>query len=1071
MKSKATILLVFVLFSCTNLQKLHGQESDSEVIMLRIDSLHSVSLQLSDAGNVDEALALNREVETMVLERFGRESAVYGECRLFKGLICRLNGEFDKSIQLHLEALNIFEITLGKKHPNYATTLYGLGALYNYLSKYEKAEGYYLECKKIQEKTLGKKHPQYATILNNLGALYGEMGQYEKAEEYYLECKNIEEKTFGKKRPTYALTLNNLGNLYTSIRQYLKAEKYFLECKEIREKSLGKEHPDYSTSLNNLGALYNSIGQYEKAEKYFLECKKIREKSLGKEHPDYATSLNNLGALYNSIGQYEKAEKYFLECKEIEEKIFGKERPTYALTLNNLGALYRLMRQYEMAEEYYLECKEILIKTQGKDDPFYATTLNNLGTLYKSMGQYEKAERYILECLKIYDKSIGKEDPYYATTLNNLGALYRSTSQYEKAEMYFLESRERYEKVFGKDHPSYPKSRNQLGLLYQYMGQYEKAEPLIDTAMRAIQQNLRMSVQFLSEKDLGDYLLSENAMLQYITSFVSTGKFSTRMAGLAYDDALFQKGFLQTAARRLSTLTSANPEADSLSQLLASYRKRLSTEYTKPIAKRGAEVAAMENRANELESQLARVVAGYSEALKQVKWQEVQAALKPNEAAIEFLQFKVLLPDETDTVRYAALLLRPGMEAPMYINLCDERAIDSLMIRNIDRQVAYVSRLYAGSDFNRSAIDTSLQTSRAIKISTTNLGLEPSEGAESFRSLYELLWQPLEKHLKGVEVVYYANAGLMHRINLGAITIGKDSVLADCYKLVELGSTRSLALPEKTPEGNSNALVMGGIKYDSDSTALRTALFALDTISYTLRGGVRFYRNATDTTLAEYWEHLPFTSKEADGIGLLLQKSRIPSLVLKDYQATEEAFYKSVRLQGTSPRIIHLATHGYFLPDPESTDKELAGSTFRLSENPLIRSGLILAGGNQAWMTGQSASLGQEDGILTAYEISRLNLTGTELVVLSACETGLGDIQGNEGVYGLQRAFKIAGVRYVIMSLWQIPDEQSSLFMENFYQRWLEQGMSIPEAFRQTQTAMRQNKWSHHQWAGFVLLE
>jgi CHAT domain-containing protein len=606
------------------------------------------------------------------------------------------------------------------------------------------------------------------------------------------------------------------------------------------------------------------------------------------------------------------------------------------------------------------------------------------------------------------------------------------------------------------------------------MGQYEKAELLIDTSTRNIHQNLRQSVQFLSEKDIGDYLKSENSRLEYTPSYLQTERFSIRMAALTYDDALFQKGFLQTAARRLNTISSTNPEADSLVGLLASYRRRLSAEYSKQISKRNVDVAAMENRANQLESQLAREVAGYAEALQQVKWQEVQAALKPGEAAIEFLGFRVLLPTETDTVRYAALLLRPGMEAPVYVDLCDERDIDTLMTRNIDRQEAYVRRLYTATDRDiRPSEDKDKVRSieSRLKREYNIYGIEPSKGKVRVRSLYDLLWSPLERHLQGVHTIYFANAGLLHRINLGAVTIGLDKVLADRYKLVELGSTRSLVIPEKSPAANRQALVMGGIWYDSDSTALRKAVFALDTMSYAQRSAVRFYRSTSDSTLVEYWETLPYTSREADNINASLKKNSVASIVLKGYDATEEAFYKSVRLQGTSPRIIHLATHGYFLPDPKSSDDEAKGGAFRLTEHPLIRSGLILAGGNHAWATGEPVRPDLEDGILTAYEISRLNLTGTELAVLSACETGLGDIQGNEGVYGLQRAFKIAGVRYVIMSLWQIPDEQSSLFMEDFYQRWLEQELSIPEAFRQTQTAMRQNGWSHHQWAGFVLLE
>jgi len=180
-----------------------------------------------------------------------------------------------------------------------------------------------------------------------------------------------------------------------------------------------------------------------------------------------------------------------------------------------------------------------------------------------------------------------------------------------------------------------------------------------------------------------------------------------------------------------------------------------------------------------------------------------------------------------------------------------------------------------------------------------------------------------------------------------------------------------------------------------------------------------------------------------------------------------------------SPRVLHLATHGFFFPDPEKTSAMFETSptlgaaepVFKISDHPMIRSGLLLAGGNHAWATGKPLREGMEDGILTAYEISQMNLANTELVVLSACETGLGDISGNEGVYGLQRAFKIAGVKYLIMSLWQVPDKQTSLLMTIFYKKWIEENMAIPEAFRAAQKELREAGLDPYQWAGFVLVE
>ena len=221
-------------------------------------------------------------------------------------------------------------------------------------------------------------------------------------------------------------------------------------------------------------------------------------------------------------------------------------------------------------------------------------------------------------------------------------------------------------------------------------------------------------------------------------------------------------------------------------------------------------------------------------------------------------------------------------------------------------------------------------------------------------------------------------------------------------------------------------------------------------------------------------------------------------------EGTEDGF-KQMGEGKNSPRILHVATHGYFFPDPdraisthggvahdsvtsEGTAKAASNkpklefgtkeSVFKISDHPMLRSGLILSGGNAGWK-GERSLVSGEDGVLTAYEISQMNLSNTELVVLSACETGLGDIQGNEGVYGLQRAFKIAGVKYIIMSLWQVPDKQTSMLMTTFYKKWLEaespdkggKKMSIPDAFHAAQKELRELGFDPYQWAGFVLIE
>jgi CHAT domain-containing protein len=213
---------------------------------------------------------------------------------------------------------------------------------------------------------------------------------------------------------------------------------------------------------------------------------------------------------------------------------------------------------------------------------------------------------------------------------------------------------------------------------------------------------------------------------------------------------------------------------------------------------------------------------------------------------------------------------------------------------------------------------------------------------------------------------------------------------------------------------------------------------------------------------------LPGSAEEVSTIQQLFHEYKLAGNSFMELYASEENLKA---LSGNSPQILHIATHGFFLPEPNKAknDKVLnQTNAYTLADDPLLRTGLILAGGNYAW-SGKTPVEGVEDGIATAYEISQLNLSNTELVVLSACETALGDVKGSEGVFGLQRAFKMAGVKKMLVSLWKIPDKETAELMTSFYTYWMK-GKTINDAFTQAQADMRK-KYSPFYWAAFVLVE
>lgn len=463
------------------------------------------------------------------------------------------------------------------------------------------------------------------------------------------------------------------------------------------------------------------------------------------------------------------------------------------------------------------------------------------------------------------------------------------------------------------------------------------------------------------------------------------------------------------------------------------------------MAQRGA-TEDLEEKANAREKELARTVSGYADAIRQVRWQEVQQNLGKQEVAIEFVQCKINFPKKTDSTLYAALVLKKEAANPVFIPLFEEKQLLALLQPSkTEANTVHFASLYA---------------SRGIKPLRT----------QTLADLFDLLWKPLEPELNEVRKIYFSPAGALHRLALGAIPMpGKSGTLADRYEFVELGSMRQLVVPAAYQPANNDAVLFGGLHYEADSPmAPVVPALPAEKPSPVLQPemAARGLVHRGDS-----WEYLPGTEAEVSSIGRQLKQKKLAVQIFRDSSGTEEAF-KNLGKNKPSPRILHLATHGFFFPDPSK--KQLEGASepvFKTSDNPMIRSGLLLAGANHAWKTGETLQPGREDGILTAYEISQMNLSNTELVVLSACETGLGDITGNEGVYGLQRAFKIAGAKYLIMSLWQVPDRQTSLLMTAFYKKWLSEKRSIPEAFRAAQKELREAGLDPYQWAGFVLVE
>lgn len=893
------------------------------------------------------------------------------------------------------------------------------------------------------KKQVGEDHPDYASSLSNLGVAYAGNFQFDLAEPLYIRATEIRKKALGENHPQYASGISNLGTLYFRAGKYDDAKKLLLQAIELRKKILSEEHPDYLLSLHNLADVYNLSGEYEKAEPLYIRVIALRKKVLGEEHPFYAISLNNLALLYMNLGQYEKTEQLYIQAKEIQRKKVGENHADYTTGLNNLADLYRIMGKYELSETLHLQALEIRRKTVGEHHTSFAQSLSNLSLLYSEMGDYGKAETLLLQTAEIQRKIFGEVHPICAANLNNLAALYTKTGKYDKAEELFLQALDMRKKILGENHSDYLKSLNDLVAHYLLTGQYAKAEPFFIEATAGTIQSLRRTFAVLSEKEKGNYLSNRVKLMDAGNSFLFNAPQKTEALLLSNFNALlfFKSLALADTRHMLQAVRNSNDTVvrNTYNKWLTC-KNLLARQYALPVGSRLLSTDSLELKSEEFEKELSRKSGEFrsQQSALRVSMKEIQERLKANEAAVEFVQFSVQGNKPTDSVMYAAYIIRKTDTAPIFVPLFEEKQLRQLL---------------NGAGKTPTLIAKSIYNTQPGSTAKKNLA----------QNLYNLVWRPLESYLKNMHTVAYSPAGKLFDIAFHALPVRGDSLLMDKYRLNQYTSTRYLAFDDNNMEATPSAgiALFGDASFSMDSLEIVNQKKKEEEILK----ATYVYTPQTRGAGVASWPSLPGTADEINRIKLIFEQNKKQTLLFSQKEASEENFKA---LSGNSPNTIHVATHGFFVPDADKKRTSLGDNTYTVAKDPLLRSGLIFSGGNYAW-SGKAPIEGAEDGIGTAYEISQMNLTNTGLVVLSACETALGDIKGSEGVFGLQRAFKMAGVKKMIVSLWKVPDKETAELMTAFYNYWLK-GKTIKEAFAQAQSDMRK-KYSPYYWAAFVLVE
>ncbi len=1037
----SSFILFFLCFILA--PKWTSAQIDTTSIHL-IDSLLSEVQAAFDRKDPDAALLAAVKGEEQAREMAGEQSYAFGEAIFQEGRALRFLGKNAEAEEKYLTSLEIYRQVVGEVHPAVATNLFNLGALQFSVGRYDESAANLNHSQAIRKVVFGEHHLVLVENFNWLTDVFFRKGQYALALTYADSALQVLMPQVEESNPEFTKSLYWKALLLGTLGQYEESENAYRRLLDIRIKTLGKDSPETAAVMNNLGLLYWRVGRYAEAEELWLETLRIREKSLGSDHPLTIRTMGNMGIFYFDTGNMEKAEVYFQQNLEGLAKTTGKDDPDYARALNNLSSLYQDWGDLAKAEPLVKEGLDILEKKLGRRHPDFAISLYNFAGLNVQMGRLDIARTALREVESIRRQTLGNHHYDLGITLTALGRLERTLGNVSTADSCLREAISVLDESVGENHPDFVEALIERAHLEILNGHQAAAIGTFRDIARLDQAAIQQALYYLSDVEILKYLYWFRSHQNWLLAYAAQSG-DSELAGIAYDQTLFLKGFLLYARQKMVRTAMTDPEGKEIYNNLKEEYSELSREMTKQRTDRDSLlVTRLMNGTNQLEKDLARAVGKLGMELGPVKWQDVQKQLQAEEAAIEFVSYVPYPGAPTDSTVYAALILKPGSAAPHMTSLFRESELSGLLDVKKERRSDYVNDLYAYAE----------------------RGMAPTEEARA--SLMKLIWNPISTDIGGMTTLYVAPTGVLHRLNLAAIPTSEETVLADRYHMVFLGSTRHLVSHEENPGEAplTEAFIFGGIRFDPDS------LSSANSQAIPTARGEEPETGMQGQSRGRTWSYLSWTAKEARTIADIMADQGIETRTFSEEKASEENFKGLARgIHGT--RILHLATHGFFFPDPAValSDKLNEQPAFEDSDDPMIRSGLVLANGNYAWQYGQPLEPDMEDGILTAFEISQLDLSGTELVVLSACETGLGDIEGNEGVYGLQRAFKIAGAKYLIMSLWQVPDRETMQFMTTFYRNWLEEKMAIPEAFRKTQLEMRDRFFNPYSWAGFVLVE
>ncbi len=1023
--------------------------------------------QLLESSHYDQAAALARiSIEAAPL-LYGEDSIE--EARLLDALVQALyrggHALDPEGVEAANRALEIKNRRTGPDSREVATSLMQLGNLYLVRRDLGSALTSYDRAVEILESLRARGDEEVerdlAVILSNVGIVYRRRGDYEQSSRVAQRALAIRTRSLGADHPDLATSYNNIANIFTDLGKYEEARASHEEALRIREVAYGPRHEVVAESLNNLATVLGYMGEYDEALAAQERALSIFTETLGPDNDRTWTVRFNLAVLESEMGDMAGAQKDYEESLGRIRERFG-ERSIEAVEIQDaLAEALRAQGELSEARDLYELSLSIYESHYGNDTDTVDYTLQGLGKVLTESGDYDRGREVLERSLAIREGYGDLESPELCDALHALAELDLAEGRYDQAMRLAQRSARIIESRLGSRHPLMAEAQSIMSRAECGRGEFDRGFVRALQAEATSREHLRETMGVLSESLALDYAAHRLSSLDLALSLLGDG--GNGEAAAAWDAVIRSRALILDEMAARNRVRSGDRDSETVA---LRDRSRTAREQLANLSLRGpgwedpATYRKLLDRARGEAEAADRAIAlaiGDRRGLRKVAGvglDEVRAALDSGHSLVAFVRHAAIDPLEANWHHarnadakaqgaYRAFVLRDENADVVTVDLGDANTIDHLIQRWREAMIARPATRARGF-------------SRVVR-----------EDAEDFddyedcaRRLRRKVWDPLRPALgRGVSTVFVVPDGALHLLNFGALVEEDGSFLIEGEKRLWLLSTeRALSRSRSETPVSERLLIVGDPDYAAQTSA--------DSPRENPRPALMDRSDCLDAAELHF-SRLPGARRESREVAELWRSIGLGTdkvELLQGADARESRVKAAVASSVRRPNVLHFATHGFFVG--EECDRSEMRRT-----NPLVLSGLAFAGADH-WRT---ASSGEDDGLLTAEEVAGLNLAGVDLVVLSACDTGLGEVRARgEGVFGLRRALQVAGARSVVMSLWPVGDEVGYRFMSAFYRARFGDGRSLEEALRSTSLGLLQSARTRgvpphpRDWAAFV---